>query len=80
MDAYQGIKITYESLLELCAPDSNGQREGFHCGAFNYDNNFEGVDNSGKSITVQLRLYEPNEENLRLNYVVCVEIECKFRN
>lgn len=79
MDAFPGYKITYKDLLEACKLE-DGKREGFHCGAFNLDKTLEGVNNAGKSVTVQLRLYQPNEQGERQYYVICSEIECTFKN
>lgn len=68
--------ITYESLVSICAP-TNGKREGFHCGAYNLN-----PENVGKSITVQLRLYETeksdNEYVKTGKYVVCQEVVYTF--
>ena len=71
-----GWNLSYEGLLWICEPDSNGERLGFICGAYN-----KSTENIGKSITVQLRLYEPDENGERTgNYVICNEIVYTFKN
>lgn len=74
MDAYPGWTITYDLLVSLCSPDNQGNRDGFNCGAYNFSE-----DNIGKSITVELRLYQPDENgNKTEKYVVCNEIVYTF--
>ena len=73
------IVINYELLVDLCSGEE-GARKGFNCGAYNLD-----PENIGKSITVQLRLYKPNDDGSSTNYinneyVVCKEIVCTFYN
>ncbi len=77
-----GISITYEYLLSVCEPDANGERDGFTCGVYNLSE-----DNFGKSITVELRLYEPikdangNYTSERSDkYVVCNKVDYPFEN
>lgn len=68
-----GLQITYELLLEVCKT-MDGTRDSFNCGAFNFL-----PENYGKSITVQLRLYSPEEyEKPDGKYFVCDEMIYTF--
>lgn len=65
-----GNGLEYSFLVDLCT----GNDDGFHCGAFNLSD-----ENVGKSITVQLRLYEPDGNGgLTGRYYVCNEVEYPF--
>lgn len=64
--------ITYEGIIQMFGPD--GMFESFICGAFNYEK-----ENIGKSVTVQLRLFEQNEDGTKgEKFVVLNEITCEF--
>jgi len=69
--------ITYETLLTACQTQSDGTREYFNCGTYNLSE-----ENLGKSITVELRLYENNEVNENgertARYVVCNSTTVEF--
>lgn len=73
---WPGIVITYDTLLTACST-KNGKRDYFNCGTYNKD-----PENIGKSITVELRLYENNDVNERgertSRYIVCSEITVEF--
>lgn len=72
MDAFPGWTLTYEGLVELC----NSEDDGFYCGAYNYLS-----ENVGKSITVELRLYQPDENGEKTEkYVVCDERVYEFKD
>ena len=62
--------IPYEWIVNACL-----EGDSFVCGAFNYSE-----ENIGKSITVQLRLYETVGDNYEKTgkYIVCNEIICEF--
>ncbi len=78
MDAYEGYTITYETLLDFCRSDSNNERDYFNCGTYNLDRG-----NIGKSITVELRLYQPSEENEYVKsekYLVCNSVTVTFNS
>ncbi len=68
------MAITYNMLVEICAPDEDGNRKGFNCGAYNLSE-----ENLGKSITVELRLYEADADGNKTGcYVVCNSIALTF--
>ena len=74
---FQGqFTITYETLLQACRT-IDGTRDYFNCGTYNLSE-----ENIGKSITVELRLYENNERNERgertAKYILCSEITVEF--
>ena len=71
----EGWEITYEYLVEACNKDENNDNilDSFNCGAFNLSS-----DNIGKSITVELRLYQPENGKRGKKYVVCNEVNCTF--
>ncbi len=77
-DAYTPYEsfLTYETLLDACKSDGNGNRDSFNCGTY-------AVDESavGKSITVELRLYEPSAEDPSVKsdkYMVCTTVTVTF--
>jgi len=66
-----GYDIPYSLLVSVCAGET-----GFYCGAYNLDES-----NIGSSITVQLRLYKPNEDGSRSEqYVICNQVTHTFYN
>jgi len=72
-DTYQ---ISYEFLDQCCSnKNENGDRDGFHCGAFNLSK-----ENLGKSITVELRLYEVVDGERTGRYIVSNKVICQFND
>ena len=74
---FQGqFSITYELLLTACKT-IDGTRDSFNCGTYNLSE-----ENIGKSITVELRLYETDEVDeygvRTANYVVCNSTTVEF--
>ncbi len=69
--------ITYDILLDYCQTKSDGTREYFNCRTYNLRE-----ENLGKSITVELRLYESNDVNemgeRTARYVVCNSTTVEF--
>lgn len=74
--------VTYNTLLNACKTqvDGNGNeyREGFHCGAYNINLDTTKPENQ-KSITVELRLYEPDGNDGRTGrYIIIRSIPYAF--
>ncbi len=71
------FSITYEMLLTVCQTQNDGTREYFNCGTYNLSE-----ENLGKSITVELRLYENNDVNeygeRTAKYFVCNSTTVEF--
>lgn len=65
--------FAYSEIIASFGSNPSCYFESFVCGAFNYSE-----ENIGKSITVQLRIYENNNGEKGKNYIILNEITCEF--